>query len=320
LRHKHFLIASFLLVIMALVSASLFFPVVATETITLSPIADSYVDSDSPSANYGGDNSLLVDFWDYEYIEDVRRNSYLLFDLTTLDPDVFVISSATLEIHSYSAGSPTSQVGVHFCSNIQWNEIEMTWSNAPSFTSEPIDVTAVAFDDTWYSFDVTEEVRNSQECYLALVLTVESEGESFHTNFDSKEFYKDNPRLVIEHEATQEPPVASFTYSPPDPQVNDTITFDASGSSDTDGTIVSYLWDFGDGETSTSQNPTHAYNQEGSYNVTLTITDNDGLTDTATATIADIVIPEFPSWTITLVALSFVAVTGIIYKKKLCAQ
>ena len=67
------------------------------------------------------------------------------------------------------------------------------------------------------------------------------------------------------------------------------ITFDGSGSSDPDGTIVSYLWDFGDGGTSTGQNPTYAYSQAGSYTVTLTVTDDDSATDTDTtsATVAD---------------------------------
>ena len=135
--------------------------------------------------------------------------------------------------------------------------------------------------------------------------------------------------LLLESEPEPEPtpepepepesvsPVASFTYSPLAPQVNDTIAFDASGCSDTDGTIVSYVWDFGDGETSSSQNPTHAYALEGSYSVTLTVTDDDGLTDTTTASIGEVVIPEFPSYALMLVALSVVAVASIIYKKKL---
>ena len=67
------------------------------------------------------------------------------------------------------------------------------------------------------------------------------------------------------------------------------MTFDGSGSYDPDGTIVSYAWDFGDGNTSTVVNPTHTYAQNGTYTVTLTVTDNEGATDTntTTATIAD---------------------------------
>jgi len=311
------LVASFLLVIIGLVSvSSLSMPVVATETIILNPIADSYVNSDEPSNNYGAEASLSPKFSDL--VGESRRNAYLLFDLTPLDTELFAISSATLELYVFFNYSPTFEVGVHSCQDTEWNEHEMTWENAPSFSPEPFDVTAIASGDTYYSWDVTDEVKNSQKGYLTLAVVVESVGDYYYINFNSKEAYDHAPELVIKYEeVTQKPPVASFTYSPLAPQVNDTIAFDASGSSDADGTIVSYLWSFGDGETSSSQNPSHAYAQEGSYTVTLTVTDNDGLTDTSTVSIGEVVIPEFPSYTMLLAALTAVAVAGILYKKKM---
>lgn len=65
------------------------------------------------------------------------------------------------------------------------------------------------------------------------------------------------------------------------------VTFDGSASSDPDGTIVSYAWAFGDGGTGSGVSPTHVYAASGTYNVTLTVTDDGGLpgTDTTTATI-----------------------------------
>jgi len=75
-------------------------------------------------------------------------------------------------------------------------------------------------------------------------------------------------------------PVADFTHSPIKPIVGQTVTFNASASYDPDRSIVSYRWDFGDGANATSKIVTHAYAEEGTYNVTLTVTDNDGLTDT----------------------------------------
>jgi PKD repeat protein len=66
-------------------------------------------------------------------------------------------------------------------------------------------------------------------------------------------------------------------------------TFNGSGSYDPDGRIVAYEWDFGDGNTAIGVAPTHSYAKNGTYNVTLTVTDNDGATNTntTTATIAD---------------------------------
>jgi PKD repeat protein len=64
------------------------------------------------------------------------------------------------------------------------------------------------------------------------------------------------------------------------------ITFDGAGSSDPDGNIVSYAWEFGDGNTGNGPNPTHRYADAGKYLVTLTVTDNDGATS-SDATLAD---------------------------------
>ncbi len=72
-------------------------------------------------------------------------------------------------------------------------------------------------------------------------------------------------------------PVASFTQNTSQLTVN----VDGSASSDPDGTIASYAWDFGDGSLATGPTASHSYLQGGSYNVTLTVTDNQGATNTA---------------------------------------
>jgi PKD repeat protein len=75
-------------------------------------------------------------------------------------------------------------------------------------------------------------------------------------------------------------PVASFTYSPKKPAKNVMVTFNASASHDPDRVIVAYHWDFGDQNSGTGMIVGHAYAKEGTYNVTLTVTDDDGLTGT----------------------------------------
>jgi hypothetical protein len=62
---------------------------------------------------------------------------------------------------------------------------------------------------------------------------------------------------------------------------NPEYVFDASGSYDIDGEIVSYHWDFGDGATSDGASTRHAYSADGVYVVRLTVTDDDGLAATA---------------------------------------
>ncbi len=63
------------------------------------------------------------------------------------------------------------------------------------------------------------------------------------------------------------------------------IAFDGSASADPDCDIVSYAWNFGDGNTGTGATILHSYTTAGSYVVTLTVTDNDGLTASASATV-----------------------------------
>ena len=78
-----------------------------------------------------------------------------------------------------------------------------------------------------------------------------------------------------------EPPVATFTSDYAEGAYQ--ITFTDTSTPGT-GTITNWLWDFGDGTNSTLQNPTKTYLEEGTYNVSLTVVDDNGLSDTHTET------------------------------------
>lgn len=81
---------------------------------------------------------------------------------------------------------------------------------------------------------------------------------------------------------SNEPPVASFSLNDSSPQVGDAVQFDGSGSSDSNGSITQFSWDFGDGDTGSGEVVTHQYSSSGSYTVELTVTDNDSASDTTT--------------------------------------
>jgi PKD repeat protein len=113
-------------------------------------------------------------------------------------------------------------------------------------------------------FATAQEVRDA--LYTATTKGVVSDAQSANDHL----LYNLSP------ENTNEDPNASFTYS----------TYELSASfsdqsSDPDGSIVSWHWNFGDGTTSTAQNPSHYYNSGGNYFVTLTVTDNEGATGLA---------------------------------------
>ncbi|PVX23066.1 MAG: hypothetical protein CW691_11660, partial [Candidatus Bathyarchaeum sp.] len=82
-------------------------------------------------------------------------------------------------------------------------------------------------------------------------------------------------------------PVADFTYDLQTLFVGEEVSFDASGSFDIDGAINSYSWDFGDGTsfTTTSSVTSHIYGSSNTYNVTLNVEDNAGLTSVSSETI-----------------------------------
>ena len=78
------------------------------------------------------------------------------------------------------------------------------------------------------------------------------------------------------------PPVASFIMAPAAGEVPLTVDFDASGSTDADGNIVSYEWGFGDGNNGTGVTIEHVFNAADTYTITLTVTDDQGKTASAT--------------------------------------
>ena len=87
--------------------------------------------------------------------------------------------------------------------------------------------------------------------------------------------------------ASNQAPTANFTFSCSGLTCNFTST-----SSDPDGSIASYSWTFGDGATSTAQNPSRTYAAGGTYTVTLRVTDNQGAQSTTTSKTVTVTAPN----------------------------
>ena len=106
--------------------------------------------------------------------------------------------------------------------------------------------------------------------------------------------------------APNQAPTANFTFSCSGLGCNFTST-----SSDPDGSIASYSWTFGDGGTSTAQNPSHTYAAGGTYTVSLRVTDNQGAQSTTTSKSVTVTAPNSPP--VVNAGADEQAVTGLLY-------
>ncbi len=142
--------------------------------------------------------------------------------------------------------------------------------------------------------------RSSDTSYYDQFGTINQAGTKIFINSDWESgainmYQVELPSTWYKDLAGNTPPTVSASADPTSGQTPLTVKFTGSAN-DPDGTIVSYRWYFGDGGTSTEQNPTYVYNKGGNYTATLEVTDNGGTTSRAFVSISvgDSVPPASP--------------------------
>jgi PKD repeat protein len=135
-----------------------------------------------------------------------------------------------------------------------------------------------SYEVGWQSSATADVSYGSSGTYTAVVQVRDEHGKT------------DTATTSVEINKPNQPPTASFSWSPSDPNVGETVSFDASGSSD-DKSVTDYDWDWDDDgsyETTGKGNTKrvdHSFSSPGPKDVTLRVTDNDGATDTVTKTV-----------------------------------
>jgi len=171
---------------------------------------------------------------------------------------VYVTDSPPTASFAYSPESPTIESDIQF-------------SDLSSDLDGPITSWFWEFGDGITSSETSPVHRYSRKGEYVMNLTVKDEAGNINVTSET---------IVV----ANIPPVAGFRSIPSNVQPGDVVYF-WDESSDREGEAMTYGWDFSDGPASAERNPVHVYADPGLYPVTLTVTDDEGATDTITKNI-----------------------------------
>ena len=216
---------------------------------TLNPIADAYTSSSAPATNYGNATALRVKETSADFY------TYLMFDPGALS--CVEVDRATLRLYVTDAAANAGSV---YPVASGWTETGIKWNNQPPISGTPLDTPGAAALNSWVEFDVTAGVALGAPFSFGIKGNVADV-----VAFASRQATQ-KPQLVIEYtELPGVAPTADFTGTPLSGNAPLAVAF----TNESTGCPTSYLWDFGDGATSTDANPSHTYDDPGTYAVSL---------------------------------------------------
>ena len=233
-------------------------------------------------------------------LDEGNRISYLLFDLQPVSEIGAEIVSAELQFTT-QGDEGNGTIDIYAGNSANWTETNLDEGSAP----DPETLLGSIVKE--YLNGVTEKVALNAELIAPAATTLimdHKDGNDLAAA--SKEHPStEGPRLVVTYYApidaaeidpyanqpqedeappANEAPVAMADATPLSGNAPLEVSFSGDGSSDDNG-ISDYSWDFGDGGSSSAVNPSHTFTELGEYTVSLTVTDEAGLTDSDTVTI-----------------------------------
>lgn len=283
---------------------------VVPSTVALPVADDTYVRNGSyATTSYGWSNVLPLK---YESGTNYQFLSYLAVDIAALSGSV---TKALLRLNGRLVTSPASPAQVLGVASTNWSGATMTWNNRPAADTVLGTFTVTSATNVDHEVDVTSWVaaRRAEGATRVAFCVRQATTSRTYALLNSREATSGRPELVVTTETAPPtttststtststtsttststtststtsttsttttapppvnlPPVASFTAAP----AALTVAFDGRGSTDPDGTIAAYNWNFGDGTTGTGPTVTRTYAVGGTFPVTLTVIDDDG--------------------------------------------
>ena len=182
----------------------------------------------------------------------------------TTDSAIYVMQNEPPTINSVTITGPVQideSTGAQYI--LTANYSDGSNNNVTSFASWNDNSSYASINNNGYL--IVSPVVSDQSC----MITASYEGRS------------DTHNVTIADLSQNHSPAVDFSYNK-----WRTIAIFRDRSTDSDGTVVSWRWDFGDGKYSNRQNPWHRYRSYGNYSVTLTVTDNEGLSSSLSKTVS----------------------------------
>jgi hypothetical protein len=157
-----------------------------TAWFTLTPVADTHVDSGHPNTNYGLSRQLKIGGHGFD------RIAYLKFDLSSLAGKT--VTSAHLRLWVYNTAQGTYSVSP--VSDTSWTELGTTYSNRPKLGAPTGTVTNPPAD-TWIDYDVTAQTKEDVGNLVSFAISSQS---SHPLDLDSRKVRYQKPRLIVEYQ------------------------------------------------------------------------------------------------------------------------
>jgi hypothetical protein len=280
--------------------------------VDLEPERDATIYDDGNGTNANGSGIYLFTGRTEAQNESAERRALLVFPIEQNIPEGSTITSVSLELMLSKTRSGSQTVSLHrlledwsegpsdpsgnegggtsaLDGDVTWNHREfpgLSWSTpgasfvaSASASLQVGSIGSYAFSSAAGLVADVQGWLDDPSSNFGWVLVVDQPPTGSAKRFNSREnsTVSGRPTLRINYEEGLDLPVASFTFSPANPRPGQEVQFSDTSS----GGPTSWLWDFGDGQTSDEQNPTHTYANSGSRTVTLGVSNASGSDSTA---------------------------------------